>query len=70
MYVFYKYQKHTNKCTHLPIPTLTHVKYYTILRRMREKEYLKSVICNRNSDAYTLYMVASWACEVTVIHTQ
>ena len=37
---------------------------------MREKECLKCVIYNRSSDIYTKYMVASWACEVTVTLTQ
>ena len=37
---------------------------------MREKEFLKCVIYNRNGDVYIWYMVASWACEVTVILTQ
>ena len=33
---------------------------------MGKKEFLKSVIYNRNS---WMYMVASWACEVTEIFT-
>ena len=37
---------------------------------MCEKEFLKSIVCIRNRDAYILYIVASWACEVTVILTQ
>ena len=37
---------------------------------MCEKEFFKSVLYNRNSDVYIQYMVASWACEVTVILTQ
>ena len=32
---------------------------------MGEKSFLKSVIINRNSDAYIWYINASWACEVT-----
>ena len=35
-----------------------------------EKDFLKYVIYNRNSDVYILYLVASWAIEVTVILTQ
>ena len=34
---------------------------------MREKEFLKSVIDNRNSVVYIWFLVASWGCEVTVI---
>ena len=41
----------------------------TIWTHMREKEFLKSVICNRKRDVYIWYLVASWACEVTVILT-
>ena len=41
-----------------------------IITGMREKELLKSVIYNRNSDVYIWYLVAIWACEVTVILTQ
>ena len=37
---------------------------------MREKDFFKYVIYNRNSDVYIKYMVASWACDVTVILTQ
>ena len=37
---------------------------------MQEKEFLKSVIKNRNSHVNIWYFVASWACEVTVILTQ
>ena len=37
---------------------------------MREKEFLKCVIFNRNSDEYIWYMVATYACEVTLILTQ
>ena len=37
---------------------------------MLEKEFLKSVIYNRNSYVFIWYLVASWACEVTVILTQ
>ena len=38
---------------------------------MHEKDFLKrSVINNRNSDVYIWYMVASWACEVTLILTK
>ena len=37
---------------------------------MREKEFVQSVICKRNSDAYIRYMVASWAGEFTLILTQ
>ena len=42
----------------------------TILTSLREKYCFKCVIYNRNSDVYIKYMVASWACEVTVILTQ
>ena len=41
-----------------------------IITGMREKEFLKYVIYNRNSDGYVWYMAASWACEVTLILTQ
>ena len=37
---------------------------------MLEKEFLKGAIYNRNSYVYIWYLVASWACEVTVILTQ
>ena len=39
---------------------------------MHEKEFLKCVIYNRNSNVYTCmwYMVASWACGVTLILSQ
>ena len=37
---------------------------------MWEKEFLKSGIYNRYSYVYNLYLVASWACEVTVIYEQ
>ena len=39
---------------------------------MLEKEFLKSVIYNRNGYMYIWYLVAtrSWACEVIVILTQ
>ena len=37
---------------------------------MLEKEFLKSVIYNRNSHMYIWYLVASLACEVTLILTQ
>ena len=42
----------------------------TILIHMGEKEILKCVLYNRNSDAYIKNMVASWAWEVTLILTQ
>ena len=41
-----------------------------IITGVREKEYLQYVIYNRNSDVYIWYLVASWACEVTLIPTQ
>ena len=37
---------------------------------MLVKEFLESVIYNRNSYVYISYLVASWACEVIVILTQ
>ena len=37
---------------------------------MQEKEFLKSAIYSRNSYVYMWYLVASWACEVTLILTQ
>ena len=37
---------------------------------MLETEFFESVIYNRNSYVYMLYMVFSWDCEVTVILTQ
>ena len=37
---------------------------------MREKEFLESVIYNRKSDVYIWYVVASWACEVTLFLKQ
>ena len=40
-----------------------------IITGMRENTFLKCVIYNRNSDVYIWYLVASWACEVTVILT-
>ena len=41
-----------------------------IITGMRENTFLKCVIYNRNSDVYIWYLVASCACEVTVILTQ
>ena len=35
-----------------------------------QKEFFKSAIYNRNKQVYVWHMVASWACEVTVILTQ
>ena len=46
------------------------MKDQTIQTCMREKEFLNSVIYNRNSDVNICYLVASWACEVTVIPRQ
>ena len=46
------------------------MKDFTILTRMREKEYLKCVKYNRNGDVYIWYTVASWAFEVTLILKQ
>ena len=40
------------------------------ITRMREAEFLEYVINNRNSDVYIWYLVASWACKVTVILPQ
>ena len=37
---------------------------------MREKDSLKRIIYNRNSDVYFWHMFASWACEVTLILIQ
>ena len=47
------------------------IKDHTIWTRMQEKEFLKSVIYNRNSHVYIWYFVPCWACcEVTVILTK
>ena len=37
-----------------------------IITSMREEEFLKYVIYNRHSDVHIWYLVANWACEVTV----
>ena len=37
---------------------------------MHEKQFLKSVMYNRNNDVYIRYMNAIWVCEVTLILTQ
>ena len=37
---------------------------------MGEKQIFRSLIYNRNSYVYIWYLVASWACEVTLILTQ
>ena len=37
---------------------------------MCEKEFIKCVVNNRNSDVYIWYMVSTWACEVTNPHTK
>ena len=37
---------------------------------MHDKEFLECVMYSRNSDVYISYMVANWACDVTLILTQ
>ena len=63
---FYLYLKEKYTLFHLTVK----MKDKRIITDMCEKEFLKCVIYNRNSDVYIWCLVASWAYEVTVILTQ